>query len=151
MRNSSGFLILFYVYQIKNKKFIFKDKDNTMIYIDKGTSNNLILNINNNSQVTYTTYILQFTHILSQEFKSYTIHLNDPTEYVDNDRYCDIVLPLNSNNLNYLGQYELRVLGDGTDLLLTSMVTLEGQIPASEEFVEYVSPNESNENYIYTN
>ena len=122
-----------------------------MIYLTKSMPNNLILNVNNNSQVVYTTYVLQFTHILSQNFTSYTIHLNDPTEYVDNDRYCDILLPLNQLDLIYLGQYELKVLGDGTDLLLVSMVTLEGTTEPSNNFIEYSSPNESNENYIYIN
>jgi hypothetical protein len=119
-----------------------------MLYINKGVENTLVLNINNNSRDVFDTYELHFTHIMSSEKKVYTIDIYDPLQYTANSRYCSIVLPLNTDDLNYLGQYNLNIFGDGTNLVFTSMAELEG--PQEEPlFREYISPNENNENYIY--
>jgi len=119
-----------------------------MLYINKGVENTLVLNINNNTRFTFNTYDLKFTHIMSQEVKIYTIDTSNPAEYFSNIRYCTLTLPLNTDDLNYLGQYQLQIYGDGTDLVFTSMAELVG---TEEEplFTEYQSPNENNENYIY--
>jgi hypothetical protein len=116
-----------------------------MLYINKGQQNTLVLNINNNTRQTFDTYELRFTHIMSSIEKSYTIDTSDPLQYTSNIRYCSIVLPLNTDDLNYLGQYQLKIYGDGTDLVFTSMAELIG---TEEEplFTEYQSPNENNEN-----
>lgn len=119
-----------------------------MLYIQKGEENTLVLNINNNSRDTFTGYTLEFTHVMSKEVKTYTVDTSDPTEYGQNIRYCEIVLPLNENDLNYLGQYVLNIYGDGTTNVFNGMVVLEGT-QESDPFTQYISPNEVNENYIY--
>lgn len=122
-----------------------------MIYINKGEQNDLNLNINNNSDVDFTGYTLTFTHVVSQEVKSYTIDVSDPNQYVENTRYCIITLDLTTNDLNYLGQYELKIYGDGTELVYVGMVMLEGDTEPSTTFIELTSNNENNSNYIYIN
>jgi hypothetical protein len=119
-----------------------------MLYIQKGISNNLVLNINNNSRSTFSTYTLIFTHIMSKETKSYTIDTTNPLQYTSNTRYCTIVLPLDVNDLNYEGQYQLNILGDNDINVYTGISILEGTVE-SNPFTEYISPNETNENYIY--
>lgn len=120
-----------------------------MLYIQKGQENTLVLNINNNSRDTFTGYTLTFTHIMSKEVKSYSIDKSDNLEYAQNIRYCEIVLDLTTDDLNYLGQYTLNIYGTpGNDLVFTGMVVLEGT-QESHPFTEYISPNETNENYIY--
>lgn len=108
------------------------------------------MNINNNSTSTFATYDLVFTHIMSKEVKTYTIDTSDNAEYGQNIRYCEIVLNLQDagQDLNYEGEYQLKIYGDGTDLVFTGIAILQG----TEEqpfFTEYISPNEENENYIY--
>jgi hypothetical protein len=119
-----------------------------MLYINKGVENTLVLNINNNSRDTFTGYTLQFVHIMSKEVKIYTVNTNNPAQYAQNIRYCEIVLPLDTDDLNYLGQYQLNIYGDGTDLVFISMVELRGT-QETNPFISYESPNEVNENYIY--
>jgi hypothetical protein len=51
-------------------------------------------------------------------------------------------------DLNYLGEYQLNIYGDGTELVFTGIVILEGT-QESPAFTQYISPNEVNENYIY--
>jgi len=120
-----------------------------MLYLQKGQENNLFLNINNNSRQTFTTYSLVFTHVMSKEEKTYVIDLNNPAEYFQNIRYCQINLPLNTDDLNYLGQYTLEIYGQpGNEKVYNGMVVLEGT-QESNPFTEYISPNEVNENYIY--
>ena len=120
-----------------------------MLYLQKGVNNTLTLNINNNSRDTFTGYTLTFTHIMSKEVKSYNISTSNSAEYAQNIRYCEIELPLNVSDLNYLGEYQLNIYGTpGNTLVYTGIVVLEG----TEEqpfFTEYISPNETNENYIY--
>lgn len=118
-----------------------------MIILQKTQSNELTLNINNNSRVDYSAYTLTFTHVVSQEVKSFTILTNSPF-YGENDRYCEIVLDLSIEDLNYLGQYELQIYGDGSTLVYTGMALLNGPQEGTP-FTEYISPNENNENYIY--
>lgn len=119
-----------------------------MVILNKGQQNELVLNINNNSRQTFTGYTLTFTHALSQEVKSYTIDMSDPSEYGSNPRYCELVLNLQNDDLNYEGQYDLQIFGNGVNLVYTILCnvvdTNEGNM-----FVEYISPNEDNENYIY--
>ena len=120
-----------------------------MLYIEKGVDNNLVLNINNNSRDTFTSYTLVFTHVMSKEVKTYSINTSNIAEFYENIRYCEILLPLSTNDLNYLGQYILKIYGVPDDVLVfTGMVVLEGT-QESKPFTEYISNNEVNENYIY--
>jgi hypothetical protein len=120
-----------------------------MIYLNKGQENSLVLNINNNSRATFTGYTLEFTHIMSKEVKTYSIDISDPAEYFQNIRYCEIKLPLDINDLNYLGEYQLNIYGqDQNELVYTGIAILEGT-EAGTTFTQYISPNETNENYIY--
>lgn len=121
-----------------------------MLYIQKGQQNVLVLNINNNARPNFDNYVLEFTHIMSQEVKTYTIDTANPAEYWQNIRYCTITLNLQNagQDLNYEGEYNLNIYGDGTYPVFTSIAILEG----TEEqpfFTTYQSPNEVNENYIY--
>ena len=121
-----------------------------MLYLNKGQQNELTLNINNNSTTSFSGYTLTFTHIMSQEVKSYTVSTSDPQVYAQNIRYCEIILNLQDpgQDLNYEGEYNLNIYGNGTELVFTGIAILEG---TEEEplFTTYVSPNENNENYIY--
>ena len=119
-----------------------------MLYLQKGQMNELILNINNNSRVDFTGYTLVFTHTLSQESKSYLINTSNTLQYGENDRYCEIQLDLTSDDLNYEGQYDLKIFGNGTNLVYSGLCRLVG---TSEDntITEYISPNEDNEQYIY--
>lgn len=120
-----------------------------MLYIQKSQINNLILNINNNSRDTFTTYDLVFTHAMSKEVKTYSIDLSNPSIYFQNIRYCEILLDLTNDDLNYLGQYELKIYGqDGNELVYIGLVMLEGP-QEGNPYTEYISPNEVDENYIY--
>ena len=120
-----------------------------MLYLQKGQNNTLTLNINNNSRDTFTGYTLTFTHIMSKEVKSYNINTANSAEYAQNIRYCEIELPLNVSDLNYLGEYTLDIYGtSGNTLVYTGIVILEGTVE-QPFFTEYISPNETNENYIY--
>ena len=121
-----------------------------MLYLQKGQQNELVMNINNNTTTSFSAYTLTFTHIMSQEVKSYTVNTADPAEYAQNIRYCEIILNLQDagQDLNYEGEYQLNVYGNGTELVFTGIAILEG----NEEqplFTTYESPNEVNENYIY--
>ena len=120
-----------------------------MLYMNKGQENTLVLNINNNSRETFTGYTLVFTHIMSKEVKSYSISTSNPTEYFQNIRYCTITLDLTISDLNYEGQYQLNIYGQpNNELVFVGMVVLDGTAE-SNPFTEYISPNETNENYIY--
>ena len=120
-----------------------------MIYLNKGQENSLVLNINNNSRNTFTGYTLEFTHIMSKEVKTYSINKSNPAQYFENIRYCEILLPLNTNDLNYLGEYQLNIYGQpDNELVYTGITILEGT-EAGTTFTQYISPNETNENYIY--
>jgi hypothetical protein len=114
----------------------------------KGQLNELVLNINNNSRQTFSDYTLRFTHVVSQEVKSYIIDTSNPSQYAENIRYCEIVLDLKEDDLNYEGQYLLEIFGDGNSLVFTSMVSLEGN-SEPVPFIEYESDDENNSNYIY--
>ena len=109
-----------------------------------------MLNINNNSRTEYTGYTLTFTNILSQEVKSYTVSTSNPQVYAENDRYCEIVLNFQNpgQDLNYEGQYQLQIFGNGTQLVYTGMVRLQGTTE-DNSYVEYISPDEDNSNFIY--
>ena len=138
------------LYQFKIVFFIFNYKKRYyMLYIQKGVENTLVLNINNNSRDTFTSYTLVFTHIMSKEVKTYTVSTSNPLQYAQNIRYCEILLPLDIDDLNYLGQYTLEIFGtpDNTNVY-KGMVVLEGT-QESNPFTEYISNNEVNENYIY--
>jgi len=121
-----------------------------MLILNKGQQNELVLNINNNSRTDFSGYTLTFTHVVSQEEKSYTILTSDNTVFAENIRYCEIILNLQNagQDLNYLGQYQLQIYGNGTNLVYTGMAVLNGT-EESTPFTEYVSPNENNESYIY--
>ena len=120
-----------------------------MIYLNKGEENSLVLNINNNSRETFTGYTLEFTHIMSKEVKTYSINKSNPAQYFENIRYCEILLPLNTNDLNYLGEYILNIYGvPDNELVYTGIAILEGT-EVGAGFTQYISPNETNENYIY--
>jgi hypothetical protein len=121
-----------------------------MLYLQKGQQNELVMNINNNTTTSFSAYTLTFTHIMSQEVKSYLIDTSNPLQYSSNIRYCEIILDLNDPNqdLNYEGEYQLKIYGNGTELVFTGLAILQG---TEEEplFTTYISPNEVNENYIY--
>tara|TARA_R110000868_G_scaffold370916_2_gene634414 strand:+ start:1357 stop:1728 length:372 start_codon:yes stop_codon:yes gene_type:complete len=120
-----------------------------MLYLQKGQENTLYLNINNNSRDTFTDYTLTFTHVMSKEVKNYVIDTNDANEFFQNIRYCTITLDLETDDLNYEGQYTLEIYGSpGTQKVYNGMVVLEGTAE-SNPFTEYISDNEVNENYIY--
>lgn len=120
-----------------------------MIYLQKGQTNSLVLNINNNSRDTFTGYTLTFTHIMSKESKTYSIDKNNPAQFSENIRYCEILLPLDTDDLNYLGQYVLNIYGEsGTIKVFNGMVVLQGT-QESQPFTQYISSNEDNSNYIY--
>jgi hypothetical protein len=120
-----------------------------MLYLIKGQPNTLVLNINNNSRDVFTTYTLEFTHVMSKEVKTYSIDVNDPLQYDQNIRYCNIYLNLNINDLNYEGQYQLNIYGEPTTkLVYVGMAMLEGTAE-SHPFTQYISNNEVNENFIY--
>ena len=112
-----------------------------MQYITRSINNTLTLNINKNSRDSYTNYKFVFTHSLSQYSNDYILTLA-----TENDRFCTVVLPLSTDNLQYFGQYELKIYGDSTDLIFVGMVRVIGE---DEEIIPYVSDNENNENYIY--
>lgn len=119
-----------------------------MIIINKGQQNELILNINNNSRQDFSTYTLRFTHVLSQEIKNYTIATNNSNLFGENDRYCEIILNLQNDDLNYEGQYNLQIFGDSTNLVYTNIARLVGTTE-DNSFISYESPNEDGANYIY--
>lgn len=120
-----------------------------MIYLNKDQENSLVLNINNNSRETFTGYTLEFTHIMSKERKTYSIDKSNPAQYFENIRYCEILLPLDTDDLNYLGEYILNIYGvPDNELVYTGIAILEGT-EAGAGFTQYISPNETNENYIY--
>jgi hypothetical protein len=119
-----------------------------MLYIQKGQENELTMNINNNTTTSFSGYTLEFTHIMSKEVKNYTVSTSNPSQFAQNIRYCEIVLPLNVSDLNYEGEYQLNIYGNGTTLVFTGIAILEGTVEAPA-FTEYISPNEVNENYIY--
>jgi len=121
-----------------------------MLYLQKGQQNELIMNINNNSNTVFSGYTLEFTHVMSKEVKSYVVSTSDPQVYAQNIRYCEIILNLQNSgqDLNYLGEYQLNIYGNGTELVFTGIVILEGT-QESPAFTQYISPNEVNENYIY--
>jgi hypothetical protein len=119
-----------------------------MLYINKGEVNDLVLNINNNSSSSFSTYDLVFTHIMSKLQKTYTIDTNNPDQYTSNIRYCTIILDLATDDLIYEGQYQLNIFGDGEQEVYVTMVELQS-VTTDRPFTEYISPNEVNENYIY--
>lgn len=120
-----------------------------MLYLQKGQENNLILNINNNSRLTFTGYTLEFTHIMSKEVKTYTVSTSNSTEYFQNIRYCEILLDFTVDDLNYLGEYILNIYGQSqNELVYSGIAILEGTEQGST-FTQYISPNEDNANYIY--
>ena len=120
-----------------------------MIILQKGQVNELVLNINNNSRTDFSGYTLTFLHILSQEEKSYTVSTSHLLQYAENIRYCEIVLDFFTDDLNYEGQYELRIYGNGTSLVYVGMARLNGTTEQGNTFTSYASPDEDNSNYIY--
>ena len=94
-------------------------------------------------------YTLTFLNILSQEEKSYTISTSNPAQFTSNIRYCTITLNLVGNDLNYEGQYQLDIFGNGETKVYTGMVRLLGTEEKGNSYTEYISPDEDNNNYIY--
>jgi len=119
-----------------------------MLYINKNEVNELVLNINNNSQTSFSTYDLVFTHIMSKLTTTYTIDTSNPLQYTSNVRYSTIVLDLTTDDLIYEGQYNLNIYGDTDQLVYVTIANVNG-VQESKPFTEYVSQNEENENYIY--
>jgi hypothetical protein len=123
-----------------------------MLYLQKGQQNTLTMNINNNTTTSFSSYLLEFTHIMSKEVKTYSVNTSDPTQYGQNIRYCEIVLELQNpgQDLNYEGEYQLNIYGNGdlTQKVFVGIAILQGNVEAPA-FTEYISPNEVNENYIY--
>lgn len=119
-----------------------------MLILQKGQVNELVLNINNNSREDFTGYTLTFTNIISQETKSYVIPTTLP-DFAENIRYCEILLDLSADDLNYEGQYQLNIYGNGTKLVYVGMARLIGTAEKGNTFTEYISNDEDNSNYIY--
>ena len=119
-----------------------------MIYLTKTSLNTLTLNITNNSRTTFTGYTFVFKHIMSQESKTYTIDTSDTNVFTSNERYCEVKIDLSADDLNYFGQYELNIYGNGDTLVYTGITNVKD---GWEEFIEYDSDNENNSNYIYVN
>ena len=69
--------------------------------------------------------------------------------YFQNIRYCEILLPLATNDLNYLGEYILNIYGNPNNELVYSGISILEGTEVGSGFTEYISPNEVNENYIY--
>ena len=124
-----------------------------MLILQKGQSNELVLNINNNSRTDFSGYTLTFLHILSQEEKSYNISTSNNAEYGSNIRYCEIIVDLSVDDLNYEGQYQLKIYGTAAgiepSLVYVGMARLEGTTEKGNTYTSYVSPDEDNSNYIY--
>jgi hypothetical protein len=120
-----------------------------MLILNKGQQNTLVLNINNNSRTDFSGYTLTFLNIVSQEIKSYLINTSNNAQFAENDRYCEIELDLTTDDLNYEGQYQLRIFGNGTQLVYTGMVRLNGTTEQGNTFTQYISNDEENNNYIY--
>jgi hypothetical protein len=120
-----------------------------MLILNKGQQNELVLNINNNSRTDFSGYTLTFVHVLSQEEKTYTVSTSNPAQYAENDRYCEIILNFQNDDLNYEGQYQLQIFGNGTNLVYTGMARLDGTTEKGNDYVSYVSNNEDNEQFIY--
>jgi hypothetical protein len=55
---------------------------------------------------------------------------------------------IGNDALIYEGQYQLQIFGNGTQLVFTGLARLDGT-SEDNSFVEYISPNEDNESYIY--
>jgi hypothetical protein len=121
-----------------------------MIILNKGQQNELVLNINNNSRTDFNTYTLTFTNSLSKEVKSYVVNTSNPAQYADNERYCEIILNFQNpgQDLNYEGQYQLQIFGNGTNLVYTGLCRLVGTTE-NNTIVEYISTDDDNEKYIY--
>ena len=120
-----------------------------MIILNKGQNNTLVLKINNNSRTDFSGYTLTFLHIVSQEEKTYTISTSNPAQFGENDRYCEIELDFGTDDLNYEGQYQLKIYGNGTQLVYTGMARLDGTTEQGNTFTQYISNDEENNNYIY--
>ena len=114
-----------------------------MIYIKKTGSITLTLNVNNNTRDDVSTYLLNFTHIMSNDNKQYTIDTTNPYQFGKNDRYCEMVF---TGTFYYEGEYKLQIYANGTDKVYDGIVIVGEQ---TEEFIKYVSDNEENNNYIY--
>ena len=114
-----------------------------MIYLTKIGVNTITSNVNNNSRDVVTTYLLRFTHIMSQDIKEYIINVNDPTQYGENDRYAELVF---TTDFVYEGENKLEILANGTTNVYTGIVIVGEQV---ETFIQYTSNNENNKNYIY--
>ena len=119
-----------------------------MLYLEKSQQNTLVLNINNNTANVYTTYTLEFTHIMSKEVKTYSIDTTNPTQFNENIRYCNIYLDLSIDDLNYQGQYNLNIYGDNNAIVFVGIAMLNGSAETTP-FTQYISYNEVNENTIY--
>ena len=119
-----------------------------MIYLNKGEVNTLALNIINNARPNYSGYTLTFTHAMSQDVKTYLIDTANPAQFNYNSRYCNVILDLSTDDMRYLGQYNLTIKGDDIDVVYINMAHLNG-VEETNPFVSYVSPNEDNSNYVY--
>jgi hypothetical protein len=86
---------------------------------------------------------------MSKEVKSYVISTSNQSQFFENIRYCTITLDFATDDLNYEGQYQLNIYGTpDNELVFVGMVVLNG-VAESDPFTVYISPNETNENYIY--
>ena len=57
-------------------------------------------------------------------------------------------MDLDDDDLNYEGQYQLQIFGNGTTLVYTILCDVV-DTNQTDTFVQYESDNEDNENYIY--
>jgi hypothetical protein len=121
-----------------------------MLYINQGQTNTLTLSINENSRDSFTNYILKFTHVMSSDVKNYSIDTSNPNQFVLNSyRYCTIYLDLTTDDLPYEGQYTLDIYGEPGSVPVYSGFCMIAGPTEDKPFTEYVSENETNENFIY--
>ena len=116
--------------------------------LNRNQINELILNINNNAREQFSTYLLRFTHSLSQNIQEYIIDTSDNTVYGENSRYCEIILNLvGVNDLIYEGQYTLEIFGNSSKLVYVTLVDVKTN--DEDVFLQYLSNNEEGKQFIY--
>lgn len=116
-----------------------------MVYLENNSTNTLNLNINTSSRDVVTTYSVILVHNLSQDSTTFSVDTSNPSEYADNDRYCELVITL---SLKYEGEYKMTILSNENDIVYKGIAIVGSEVNG---FITYTSDNEDNSNYIYIN
>jgi hypothetical protein len=136
-----------------------------MVYIDVTTTNEFILNINNNLRDWYgssgspigASILFTFTHVLSDK-TTQTNCIIDPVsgvyEFVGatNGRYTEFYMSSSEaqSYMSYDGEYSVTITNDQQAILYKSIWKVTGNSEIEENpFVEYQSDNENNDSFIY--